>query len=630
MRRLAWLLALTAGACGDAAPSASGTLTVAPDADALGVDATDGEVAAAVDVDDAGADGESGDADVVESDDVTDVSGDAVEAEVLTPPTHEDPFDRGVLGVAVHIEDVARAMLATDPAALVPAVCAFDGGRATSCHLRLTGDEATRRGLDGKASFAIRLDDRPWGLAGLDLDAALDDPSHLRTLVADLAYRRLGLAAPRATLARLAVDGVDFGVYVAVESLDGRHILDAAVGPTAAATGAVFAADHPVDLWPWQVPELGLVTGDEALRAELTELAEGLEEFRIARLDGAPLSLLRVLEGRVELEPFLAQMAVEVWLGHADGYPRGARDWAVHVAVDGRVTFLPHGLGGVLPPDDAPDPWWSGGRLLRHCFEDPDCRPMWGKALDAMIARLDEVAFLSQVSGLRFLVDAELATDPRRESTMEAVRAAQDELWLALSQRSGWIGKNLSCTEPADVDHDGDLASACVDDCDDDHADVHPGAPELCNLRDDDCDGVLDDAPECPTCLDVADPIDGPTARWALCYAPRTWGDARAACQARGGDLVTVPSREAEDALRRAAFGLQWTSWWIGLGDAEVEGTFAWVDGTPLDYAAWSQGEPNDYGGGEDCAELVPWSGGLWNDLACARELPFICRVPAP
>src|SRR5690349_5481440 len=31
-----------------------------------------------------------------------------------------------------------------------------------------------------------------------------------------------------------------------------------------------------------------------------------------------------------------------------------------------------------------------------------------------------------------------------------------------------------------------------ADDCDDDDSTVRPGAPELCNGRDDDCDGVLD------------------------------------------------------------------------------------------------------------------------------------------
>jgi N-acetylneuraminic acid mutarotase len=45
----------------------------------------------------------------------------------------------------------------------------------------------------------------------------------------------------------------------------------------------------------------------------------------------------------------------------------------------------------------------------------------------------------------------------------------------------------------ADVDHDG--YTICDGDCNDIRPDVHPGAVELCNGLDDDCDGVADDLP---------------------------------------------------------------------------------------------------------------------------------------
>lgn len=43
-----------------------------------------------------------------------------------------------------------------------------------------------------------------------------------------------------------------------------------------------------------------------------------------------------------------------------------------------------------------------------------------------------------------------------------------------------------------DMDLDGDGYGACVDDCDDMDPAVHPGASEVCNGTDDDCDGVID------------------------------------------------------------------------------------------------------------------------------------------
>jgi gliding motility-associated-like protein len=73
---------------------------------------------------------------------------------------------------------------------------------------------------------------------------------------------------------------------------------------------------------------------------------------------------------------------------------------------------------------------------------------------------------------------------------------------------------------------------------------------------------------------------------------------------------------------------------WLGLTDAQQEGTFIWLDGTPLTYTNWSPGEPNNtippccnipiigcqppdircqYG--EDCLQM--YGNGLWNDWSC-------------
>jgi hypothetical protein len=65
-----------------------------------------------------------------------------------------------------------------------------------------------------------------------------------------------------------------------------------------------------------------------------------------------------------------------------------------------------------------------------------------------------------------------------------------------------------------DVDGDTHTDAACYGtDCDDAQAEVHPGAPELCNGRDDDCDGTPDDAATCgPLPHAVTDCVDGTCA----------------------------------------------------------------------------------------------------------------------
>lgn len=75
-------------------------------------------------------------------------------------------------------------------------------------------------------------------------------------------------------------------------------------------------------------------------------------------------------------------------------------------------------------------------------------------------------------------------------------------------------GLFLSCESG---DHDGDGFSTCAGDCDDDRAATHPGAPESCNGRDDDCDTAVDDValPAPVSELQVAKDPSGVMLSWA-------------------------------------------------------------------------------------------------------------------
>ncbi len=72
-----------------------------------------------------------------------------------------------------------------------------------------------------------------------------------------------------------------------------------------------------------------------------------------------------------------------------------------------------------------------------------------------------------------------------------------------------------------DVDHDGDGVTPCEGDCNDGNSGVYPGAPELCNDRDDDCNGVIDDGVVLPTWyLDAdGDGYGNPAVSVQICLA---------------------------------------------------------------------------------------------------------------
>jgi len=95
---------------------------------------------------------------------------------------------------------------------------------------------------------------------------------------------------------------------------------------------------------------------------------------------------------------------------------------------------------------------------------------------------------------------------------------------------------------------------------------------------------------------------------------PSTWTQAQAIAQSMGGNLVTI-NEAAENQFLVDTFGSE--ALWIGLTDAEKEGVWKWVNGETATYRNWYPGEPNNYLGIEDYAQinLPPNSLGLWNDF---------------
>ena len=66
---------------------------------------------------------------------------------------------------------------------------------------------------------------------------------------------------------------------------------------------------------------------------------------------------------------------------------------------------------------------------------------------------------------------------------------------------------------------------------------------------------------------------------------------------------------------------------WIGLyRDPNDDLRWLWVDRSKATYTNWNPGEPNDAGGVEDCAHMLP-PAGKWNDLACSGSLKYLCET---
>ncbi|KAK2840196.1 hypothetical protein Q5P01_013936 [Channa striata] len=109
-----------------------------------------------------------------------------------------------------------------------------------------------------------------------------------------------------------------------------------------------------------------------------------------------------------------------------------------------------------------------------------------------------------------------------------------------------------------------------------------------------------------------------------------SWERGRDDCRAKGADLVVIDSDEEQTFVS----GLTQQSAWIGLNDREREGTWKWIDDSPLIKTYWRENQPDNGGGDpqwgeEDCVHFESGENSLWNDRSCSASLHWICeKIP--
>jgi hypothetical protein len=490
--------------------------------------------------------------------------------------------------------------------------------------LRLKGSAGSLRGLDGKPAFLLSFDryvaeQRLDGLEKLALNNMVQDPSMEREGLGYPLFRALGVPAPRSGHALVTVNGEPYGLYATVESLSNTVFLETWFGD---AGGNLYEAGWGSDLTLDALPGFDHDGGLDIDRAELSELFTALDAL-IALAD--PDIALHELERWIDLDLYLLLAATEIYLGHWDGHVDGLNNYFIyHRPADRRWVVLPWGIDQTLDRDLAP--FDGHARLQTLCLASLACRARLASQHRAVIAMAKSLNLPHQARSIADALRDHVAADPRKEIDDTTVADAVDANITFLRARPRTITDGLVCTDPAQLDDDGDGFSGCDLDCDDADPDKHPGASERCNLADDDCDGLWDNDPACPRCIieHMPDPLPG---RAAYCFDPHPWSDAEADCVAQGGHLLSIHDAAINDRLFARAAEIRDDSWWIGLHDQTNEGTFVWTDGSPLDLTLWSDGEPND-AHDEDCAQLWVWQGGAWNDAACDSPQPYICRLP--
>jgi len=112
---------------------------------------------------------------------------------------------------------------------------------------------------------------------------------------------------------------------------------------------------------------------------------------------------------------------------------------------------------------------------------------------------------------------------------------------------------------------------------------------------------------------------------WFYLYDTKVpWDLAKKKCESVGGQLAVIKDAETWACVRKLVSRREC---WLGGTDEKQEGTWKWVDGTPLSYTNWLDGEPNNSNNAEHYLSTSIQEDG-WLDVAKGynANLGYVCQ----
>ncbi|KAL7876758.1 hypothetical protein AOLI_G00117210 [Acnodon oligacanthus] len=105
----------------------------------------------------------------------------------------------------------------------------------------------------------------------------------------------------------------------------------------------------------------------------------------------------------------------------------------------------------------------------------------------------------------------------------------------------------------------------------------------------------------------------------------KTFSAGTAFCRNVGGKLALPRNQEENQKLSGVLqiFNLPYV--FIGANDQVTKDLFVDEEGRPLDFFKWGEGEPNNYGGKEDC--VVISQSDFWVDTSCEKLFLIVCEI---
>lgn len=285
-----------------------------------------------------------------------------------------DLFEKAaVIEVRVELKPEAVESLRKDPRAWVFATVTDNTGVYPEVSVHLKGATGSFQPVDERPSLTLDFcrsgSERKFrGLRRIHLNNSVEDPSLLNEKLASVLFLSAGVPCPRVAHARLKMNGRELGLYVLKEGFTedflAWHFRRIGAGLYEPKDG------HDVDQELYQLSiRAGQGRGDQrepqppGVRSDASDaMAEGgcapgamLRALAAAVGQEDPARRFQALERVVDVNRFLTFMAMEVMLGHRDGYCLARNNFRVYCDPEKcRVLFFPQGMDQLLGTPDLP------------------------------------------------------------------------------------------------------------------------------------------------------------------------------------------------------------------------------------------------------------------------------------
>jgi hypothetical protein len=187
--------------------------------------------------------------------------------------------------------------------------------------IHLKGQYGTFQGIDGRPSLTLNFDkyqkgQRFHGLDKLHLNNSGQDPSYLCEMIGRQLFEAAGIPTPRASHARVELNGRDLGLFVLVEGYDKKFLRRHFENPD----GNLYDSEFRHDITDPIKKSSGKGPDDHS---DLRALAAAAEEPDHA----ARMTRLSKL---LDLDRFYTTLALETLIRHHDGYAMGINNYRVY------------------------------------------------------------------------------------------------------------------------------------------------------------------------------------------------------------------------------------------------------------------------------------------------------------